>query len=137
MKLESIVPASRLSAIAGDVVVTRPYGPDAVEVTWRGPNGLGDRIFYREDKPWIREVSPGRRWPFDGDEDGFRLPSEALRIRLTQLFDTYVNVNSSHIEPLPHQLTADYGVMLGRQPLCFLLADNPGTGQLPEIDRLR
>ena len=133
MKLERIVPGSRLSGIAGDgvveVVATRSYGPDAVEVTWRGPDGLGDRILYREDEPRIREVSPGRRWAFDGDGDAFRLASEALRIRLAHLFDPYTAVNASHIEPLPHQLTAVYGAMLGRQPLRFLLADDPGAGK--------
>ncbi|WP_420438324.1 helicase-related protein [Candidatus Palauibacter sp.] len=133
MKLERIVPGSRLSGIAGDgaveVVATRSYGLDAVEVTWRGPGGLGDPILYREDEPRIREVSPGRRWAFDGDGDAFRLASEALRIRLAHLFDPYAAVNASHIEPLPHQLTAVYDAMLGRQPLRFLLADDPGAGK--------
>ncbi len=133
MKLERIVPGSHLSGIAGDgaveVVATRSYGPDAVEVTWKGSGGLGERILYREDEPRIREVSPGRRWAFDGDGDAFRLASEALRIRLAHLFDPYAAVNASHIEPLPHQLTAVYGAMLGRQPLRFLLADDPGAGK--------
>ena len=133
MKLERIVPGSRLSGIAGEVavevIVARAYGPDAVEVTWRGPDGLGDRILYREDEGRIREVSPGRRYAFDGDGHAFRLASEALRIRLAHLFDPYVAVNASHIEPLPHQLTAVYGAMLGRQPLRFLLADDPGAGK--------
>ena len=133
MKLERIVPGSRLSGIASggavEVVATRSYGPDAVEVTWRGPDGLGDRVLYREDEPRIKEVSPGRCWAFDGDGDAFRLASEALRIRLAHLFDPYAAVNASHIEPLPHQLTAVYGAMLGRQPLRFLLADDPGAGK--------
>ena len=133
MKLERIVPGSRLSGIAGDgaveVVATRSYGPDAVEVTWWGPDGPGDRILYREDEPRIKEVSPGRRWAFDGDGDAFRLATEALRIRLAHLFDPYAAVNASHIEPLPHQLTAVYGAMLERQPLRFLLADDPGAGK--------
>ena len=54
MKLERIVPGCRLSGVEGggavEVVATRSYGPDAVEVTWRGPDGLGDRILYREDE---------------------------------------------------------------------------------------
>ena len=133
MKLERIVPGTRLSGIAGDgaveVIATRSYGPDAVEVTWKGPDGLGDRILYREDEGRIREVSPGRRYAFDGDGHAFRLASEALRIRLAHLFDPYVAVNASHIEPLPHQLTAVYEAMLGRQPLRFLLADDPGSGK--------
>ncbi len=133
MKLERIVPGCRLSGVAGggsvEVVATRSYGPDAVEITWRGPDGLGSQILYREDEPRIRQVSPGRRWAFDGDGDAFRLASEALRIRLAHLFDPYAAVNASHIEPLPHQLTAVYGAMLERQPLRFLLADDPGAGK--------
>ena len=98
-------------------------------MTWKGPDGLGERILYREDEPRIGEVSPGRRWAFDGDGEAFRLASEALRIRLAHLFDPYAAVNASHIEPLPHQLTAVYGAMLERQPLRFLLADDPGAGK--------
>ena len=59
----------------------------------------------------------------------FRLASEALRIRLAHLFDPFVAVNASQIEPLPHQLTAVYSEMLDRQPLRFLLADDPGAGK--------
>ena len=133
MKLESIVPGSRLAGVHGDspveVVATRAYGPDAVEVTWKGPDGLGERILYRDDEPRLREVSPGRRYAFDGDGHDFRLASEALRIRLAHLFDPYVAVNASQIEPLPHQLTAVYSAMLDRQPLRFLLADDPGAGK--------
>ena len=37
--------------------------------------------------------------------------------------------SASRIEPLPHQITAVYGEMLPRQPLRFLLADDPGAGK--------
>ena len=133
VKLESIVPGSRLAGIRGDgaveIIATRAYGPDAVEVTWKGPDGLGDRILYRDDEPRLREVAPARRFAFDGDGRLFRLASEAFRIRLAHLFDPYVAVNASQIEPLPHQLTAVYEAMLDRQPLRFLLADDPGAGK--------
>jgi superfamily II DNA or RNA helicase len=33
------------------------------------------------------------------------------------------------VEPLPHQITAVYDIMLPRQPLRFLLADDPGAGK--------
>ena len=101
----------------------------AVEVTWKGPDGLGQRILYRSDEARLHEVAPARRFGFDGDGRLFRLASEALRIRLAYLFDPYVAVNASQIEPLPHQLTAVYGEMLDRQPLRFLLADDPGAGK--------
>jgi superfamily II DNA or RNA helicase len=57
------------------------------------------------------------------------LVSEAHRIRLAHLFDPLVAVHSSLVEPLPHQITAVYESMLPRQPLRFLLADDPGAGK--------
>ena len=38
-------------------------------------------------------------------------------------------VHSSLVEPLPHQITAVYESMLPRQPLRFLLADDPGASK--------
>ncbi|MCY3939522.1 MAG: helicase-related protein [Gammaproteobacteria bacterium] len=133
VRLEQIVRGSRLTGIQGDgaveVIATRAYGLDAVEVTWKGPGGLGERILYRGDEASLQEVASGGRFAFDGDGHAFRLASEALRIRLAHLFDPFVAVNASLIEPLPHQLTAVYGAMLDRQPLRFLLADDPGSGK--------
>ena len=58
-----------------------------------------------------------------------RLASEAYRIKLAHLFDPYLAVHTSMVEPLPHQITAVYGEMLTRQPLRYLLADDPGAGK--------
>ena len=38
-------------------------------------------------------------------------------------------VHTSLVDPLPHQITAVYEEMLPRQPLRFLLADDPGAGK--------
>jgi hypothetical protein len=73
-------------------------------------------------------VEQGRPWSFDGDGALFRLVSEALRIRLAHLFDPVLAVHTSDVEPLPHQITAVYESMLPRQPLRFLLEDDPGAG---------
>ena len=59
----------------------------------------------------------------------FRLVSEAQRIRLAHLFDPVLAVHTSVVDPLPHQITAVYEAMLPRQPLRFLLADDPGAGK--------
>lgn len=59
----------------------------------------------------------------------FRLVSEAVRIRNAYLFDSFLAVHTSLVEPLPHQITAVYEEMLPRQPLRFLLADDPGAGK--------
>ena len=70
-----------------------------------------------------------RGWPFDADGALFRLAAEAYRIHLAHLFDPVLAVHTSLIEPLPHQITAVYEEMLKRQPLRFLLADDPGSGK--------
>ena len=36
---------------------------------------------------------------------------------------------TSLVDPLPHQITAVYEAMLPKQPLRFLLADDPGAGK--------
>jgi hypothetical protein len=56
-------------------------------------------------------------------------------IRLAHLFDPVLAVHTSLVEPLPHQITAVYEAMLARQPLRFLLADDPfwsGSPQPPK-----
>jgi len=74
-------------------------------------------------------IEAGRSYAFDADGGLLRLASEACRIRLAHLFDPYLAVTASQIEALPHQITAVYGEMLPRQPLRFLLADDPGAGK--------
>ena len=49
--------------------------------------------------------------------------------RLAHLFDPVLAVHTSVVDPLPHQITAVYEAMLPRQPLRFLLADDPGAGK--------
>ena len=38
-------------------------------------------------------------------------------------------VHTSNVDPLPHQITAVYESLLPRQPLRFVLADDPGAGK--------
>lgn len=95
----------------------------------------------RVEKKWlydaqldeIREVLPDDQgspmWAMEGDAEQFRLVAEAYRIRLAWLFDPQMAVHTSLIDPLPHQLAAVYETMLPRQPLRFLLADDPGAGK--------
>ena len=99
-------------------------------LVYRAPNGrVADEILYRHDEPRLEIVEAGRPWSFDGDGALFRLVSEAHRIRLAHLFDPVLAVHTSLVDPLPHQITAVYEAMLPRQPLRFLLADDPGAGK--------
>ena len=61
--------------------------------------------------------------------EDFKLAVEAKRIDLAFLFDPMMAVHTSNVDPLPHQITAVYESMLPRQPLRFVLADDPGAGK--------
>jgi SNF2 family DNA or RNA helicase len=106
------------------------FGSAALELTYKTAAGkVANELLYRHDEPRIEIVERGRPWSFDGDGGLFRLVSEAHRIRLAHLFDPVLAVHTSVVDPLPHQITAVYQEMLPRQPLRFLLADDPGAGK--------
>ena len=134
MKLEELQATATVCGILADSLVTvvsaRWFGSQALELTYRAASGeLGSEILYRDDEVRLEIAEQGRPWSFDGDGELFRLVSEALRIRLAHLFDPALAVHTSLVEPLPHQITAVYEAMLPRQPLRFLLADDPGAGK--------
>ena len=134
MKLEDLQPTATVRGILADSLVTvvsvRWHGSQTVELTYRAASGeLGSELLYRDDEPRLEIAAQGRPWGFDGDGALFRMVSEALRIRLAHLFDPTLAVHTSLVEPLPHQITAVYEALLPRQPLRFLLADDPGAGK--------
>jgi superfamily II DNA or RNA helicase len=80
----------------------------------------------------ISQFSPSTgssRFTFEAKGDDFKLTTEAMRMQLAGLFDPMAAVNSSDLEPLPHQIRAVYKEFLPRVPLRFLLADDPGAGK--------
>ena len=106
------------------------HGSEALTLIYRPPSGgIAEEILYRHDEARLEVVEQGRPWSFDGNGSAYRLVSEARRIRLAHLFDPVLAVHTSLVEPLPHQITAVYEAMLPRQPLRFLLADDPGAGK--------
>jgi superfamily II DNA or RNA helicase len=112
------------------VLDVRWHSKDAAEVTYRTADGRPQQqIIFRPDEPRLAIVESSTAWSFDGDGAQFRLTAEALRIRNAHLFDPYLAVTTSLVEPLPHQITAVYGELLPRRPLRFLLADDPGAGK--------
>jgi len=134
MKLEQLQPNAAVRGIVPDALVTvvnvQWFGSEALELTYKTADGkLANQLLYRDSEPTLEIVELGRPWSFDGDGALFRLVSEAQRIRLAHLFDPVLAVHTSVVEPLPHQITAVYEAMLPRQPLRFLLADDPGAGK--------
>src|SRR5450432_318731 len=133
-RLEDLQPTAAVRGILPDQVVTvvsvQWFGSEALELTYKGSSGrVANELLYRHDEPRLQVLEHGRPWSFDGDGHLFRLVSEAHRIRLAHLFDPVLAVHLSRIDPLPHQIDAVYGEMLPRQPLRFLLADDPGAGK--------
>lgn len=132
--LEKLTPGSAVKGILPNGIVTvvsaQWFGSDVVELTFKNATGgVGQELLYRDREPALEIVDAGRPWSFDGDGALFRLVSEASRISLAYLFDPVLAVHTSLVDPLPHQITAVYQDMLPRQPLRFLLADDPGAGK--------
>ncbi|MEI8196309.1 MAG: helicase-related protein, partial [Phycisphaerae bacterium] len=133
-KLEEMTRGAAVKGVLPDALVTvvdvKWIGTLAIELTYKDSTGkLGSELLYRDREPTLEIAQIGRPWSFDGDGALFRLVSEAHRIRLAYLFDPMLAVHTSMVEPLPHQITAVYEKMLLRQPLRFLLADDPGAGK--------
>jgi superfamily II DNA or RNA helicase len=134
IKLEDLTRGAAVRGILPDQLVTvidvKWIGNTAVELTYKDTIGRpGNELLYRDRESSLEIASSGQPWSFDGDGGLFRLVSEAQRIRLAYLFDPLLAVHTSMVEPLPHQITAVYGEMLPRQPLRYLLADDPGAGK--------
>jgi len=132
--LEQLTQGKQIRGILPEQIVTllavQPHGANAVEVVFRHSDGtLGQQLLFRENEAQLELVEAERLWAFDVDGGLLRLVSEAYRIHLAHLFDPVLAVHTSLIDPLPHQITAVYDEMLTRQPLRYLLADDPGAGK--------
>jgi len=132
--LEDLKPNSAVRGVLPNAIVTvvnvQWHGSGVIELTYKDATGkVGNELLYRDREADLEIVEEGRPWSFDGDGALFRLVSEAQRIHLAHLFDPVLAVHTSLVEPLPHQITAVYESMLPRQPLRFLLADDPGAGK--------
>jgi SNF2 family DNA or RNA helicase len=133
-KLEDLSPGSEVAGVVPgasvEAVAVTWHGDGVVRLTYRELSGrLGERLLHRGDESGLQLIRERSRWSFAGDAAAFRLAAEARRIRLGYLFDPLLAVHLSLLEPLPHQIRAVYGEMLPRQPLRFLLADDPGAGK--------
>lgn len=123
--VRGVVPRQPVQIISIDWI-----GQQAVNVVFRDQNGaVAEGTLYRDDEHRLELDARGRLWSFDADGGLLRLVTEANRIKLAHYFDPYLAVHTSLVDPLPHQISAVYGEMLPRQPLRFLLADDPGAGK--------
>jgi superfamily II DNA or RNA helicase len=134
LKLEDIKKNAAVSGIEPGqvvrIVTTEPIGDNALTVYYKTVDGrLLERMLFRTDEGRLSLAEAGRPWAFDASGEDFKLAAEAWRINLAYLFDPMMAVHTSNVEPLPHQITAVYESMLPRQPLRYVLADDPGAGK--------
>ena len=123
--IRGVVPGHSVQAVSVDWI-----GNQAINLVYREPGGgVSETTLYRDDEYRLVIDARGRSWSFDGDGNSLRLVTEANRIALAHHFDPYLAIHTSMVDPLPHQISAVYGEMLARQPLRFLLADDPGAGK--------
>jgi len=133
--LEDLVQGVRMTGLTSsgvaEVIATQWHGADAVTVIFRtGDGGIDQQVVLRSQEHKLRIVAAEDADHFSGDPAEFKLGMEALRIQMAAQFDPMLAVATSDLEPLPHQIQAVYGELLGKdQPLRFLLADDPGAGK--------
>jgi len=134
LKLEDIKKNCQLQGVEDSeivrVVSIDPVGQDALTIYYKNSQGrLGEQMLFRSDEGRLELAKEGRPWGFDASGADFKLGVEAFRIQLAHLFDPMMAVHTSNVEPLPHQISAVYESMLPKQPLRYVLADDPGAGK--------
>lgn len=134
MKIQDIQPGQTLEGLEpsslATVAAVAAIGDGAVQVFYRtSDGGVKERLLSAADEANIFIATAESPWSFDGNGEAFKLAVEAKRIDLAFLFDPMMAVHTSNVEPLPHQITAVYESMLPRQPLRYVLADDPGAGK--------
>src|ERR1022692_4239723 len=133
--LEDLVQGARITGLTpsgtAEVIATQWHGPDAVTVVFRtSDGGIDQQVVLRSQEHKLHLTTTDDTDQFTGDPAEFKLGMEALRIQMAAQFDPMLAVATSDLEPLPHQIQAVYGDLLGKdQPLRFLLADDPGAGK--------
>ena len=133
-RLEDLYEGARIKGVDGERAVTiidiKPHGNSVMEITYKTDSGaIEQTLLYRSDEEQIQLASGEASDSFSANADDVKLASEAYRIKLAHLFDPYLAVRTSSVEPLPHQISAVYEEMLQRMPLRYVLADDPGAGK--------
>jgi SNF2 family DNA or RNA helicase len=134
MQIEALTAGMALAGVEPGLIVSvvavAPLAEGTVTLVYRLPSGvLRDRLVTTAEVDLFAPASAERPWAFDGDGEAFTLAVEAKRIDLAFLFDPMMAVHTANVQPLPHQISAVYEAMLPRQPLRFVLADDPGAGK--------
>lgn len=86
-----------------------------------------NQLLKREDIGKLEIVSQAIDFSSSAQDTFFFV--EATRFKYASLFDPFLGMNVSKIEPLPFQIEAVYGYVLKQPRIRFLIADDPGAGK--------
>ena len=123
------------------VIITGPFWPEPVEVKKSEIFGqdveiIGVRIPSGEHVDQILSFEQLGNvkletitCDFSSDSWKIFLALEAMRYKFASLYDPLLAMNTSKIDPLPHQIEAVYGVVLKFPRIRYLLAHDPGAGK--------
>lgn len=103
--LEEITVGATVKGVVGPepvtIVAVQWYGNNVLEITYKNTHSVpGTQLLLREDEAHIDVMDNSLPWSFDADGEQMKLASEAYRISLAHLFDPYLAVHTSSVEPL-------------------------------------
>jgi hypothetical protein len=113
-KLEELFRGVKVKGILPNHIVSlveiKWFGSDAIKVIYAEDSSerVDSCLLYRWDESRLEIVRQASRWRFDADGVLFQLVSEAQRLRLAHLFDPFLAIHTSIVDPYPHQITAVY-----------------------------
>ncbi len=111
-----------------EVITCESYG-SYVKILGKGlySKKLFERILSQEDLKKLHTKNIG--YDFKANPEETFLAIEAFRYSFASLFDPFLAMNISKIDPLPFQIEAVYGYVLKLPKIRFLIADDPGAGK--------
>lgn len=90
-------------------VTTEPVGPDTLTICYKtADGGVCERVVFCSDEPKLALADAGCPWAFVAPDEAIKRTALANRINLAHLFYPTIVVDTSNVERLPHQITADY-----------------------------
>ncbi|MFH0897847.1 MAG: DEAD/DEAH box helicase, partial [Candidatus Bathyarchaeota archaeon] len=130
----------RVEEIKPGILVTGAKWPEPVEVSKVENYGkylrlIGsmksgkhvDQVMAISELTNIRIIEVGA--DFNSESWKAFLALETIRYRFASLYDPLLAMNTSKIDPLPHQIEGVYGYILKLPRIRFLIADDPGAGK--------
>ena len=130
-----------ISELKVGAVIEGPKWPDPVEIKKideldEGVNIIGSRIYTGIhidailSKEELFHISIKTiNCDFSSEPWKVFLALETIRYRFASLYDPLLAMNTSKVDPLPHQIEAVYGHVLKLPRIRFLLAHDPGAGK--------